>query len=101
MYASLPAQSVKGSIGTTTVYGHNQYGPWVSQNKWQTENWVGLGGPCVDAVNSLSTVWRSMSSAEKNTWAIYARRQRLPLYTAFLKINIPRVLNGLEPLITH
>jgi hypothetical protein len=92
---------ISGTIGNGTLYGHNQYGPWLGTKTWTHEQWEGLDGPRVNAVLQLAELWRFMLPWERNTWTSYAKKQKLPNYTAFVKFNMPRVLHGQDPLSTY
>jgi hypothetical protein len=97
-FATIPCLSKSGQVGHSVYFGRNQYGPWESSNVWTKEQWEGLDGPRVDAIIALAALWHTMSQSDKNSWTRYANRLRLPLYTSFIKFNMPRIANDLEPL---
>lgn len=38
-------------------------------------------------IRALNTLWRSMTAAQRNSWATLAKRWGLPLYQSFIKRN--------------
>jgi hypothetical protein len=90
-----------GSVGDNLVFGNNQWGPWVSTNKWTKEQWEGKDGVNVDNLLILVDLWNSMSSIERTSWASRAKRAMLSTYTFFVMFNIRRLFINLPPLSSY
>lgn len=97
LQANFPCFTKMGSVGTSTVYGRNEYGPWIASKKWTPENKAGSGGLMAYYVQELVVLWNSLTSIEKVSWLKLARKLKITNYMAFLKVNIPLKILGLEP----
>jgi hypothetical protein len=99
--SNIPCRDIRGQIGHLKYYGRNQYGPFVTETIWEVGARPGWGGVRAEAVMDLAAVWQGLTTEQKSTWKRLSDRFRLTLYIAFLKINIPRYLIGLEPIETY
>lgn len=92
--------SIRGSIGSKFVFGHNLYGPWIAPYTWTPAKMQGSGMMNAFYVSELAAIWSNMTQEAKNSWKDQAKRYRITNYMAYLKVNILRLIHGRESIQT-
>ena len=81
-------------------YGHNQYGPFESLRIWEKGSFAGGVIPMRDFLNTLSSLWQSMTPLERLSWSSLSSKNRTSCYAEFTRWNVRLLIDDLSPVKT-
>lgn len=89
-------KSISGRLGSIAYFGHNQYGPWVSDQPWLPGSRPGTGDVFEFMMDELIPIWISLTNEELETWNSRANRYKISRYCAFVMVNASRYTKSLD-----